>query len=123
MNIEPITQSELSQKGKDKYCILTHIYGIWDNGTDEFIFRATGETDIENTLMDTRRGEERVKCMERVTWILTLPYVKYIANGVCCMAQETQTVTLYQPRGWDGMGDGREVLKGGDICIPMADSC
>ena len=25
--------------------------------------------------------------------------------------------------GWDGAGDGREVKKGGDICIPMADSC
>ena len=25
--------------------------------------------------------------------------------------------------GWDGVGDGREVQKGEDICIPMADSC
>ena len=25
--------------------------------------------------------------------------------------------------GWDGEGDGRELQKGGDICIPMADSC
>ena len=25
--------------------------------------------------------------------------------------------------GWDGEGDGREVQKGGDICIPIADSC
>ena len=25
--------------------------------------------------------------------------------------------------GWDGEGDGREFQKGGDICIPMADSC
>ena len=24
---------------------------------------------------------------------------------------------------WDGKGDGREVQKGGDICIPMGDSC
>ena len=24
--------------------------------------------------------------------------------------------------GWDGAGDGREVQKGGDICIPLADS-
>ena len=28
MNLEPTIQSELSQKEKDKYCILTHIYGI-----------------------------------------------------------------------------------------------
>ena len=25
--------------------------------------------------------------------------------------------------GWNGAGDGREVQKGGNICIPMADSC
>ena len=25
--------------------------------------------------------------------------------------------------GWDGEEDGREVQKGGNICIPMADSC
>ena len=28
MNLEPIIQSEVSQKEKDKYPILTHIYGI-----------------------------------------------------------------------------------------------
>ena len=35
-----------------------------------------GETDIENRLMDMERGEQRVRCVERVTWKLTLPYVK-----------------------------------------------
>ena len=28
MNLEPIIQSEVSQKEKDKYCILTYIHGI-----------------------------------------------------------------------------------------------
>ena len=28
MNLEPIIQNEVSQKEKDKYRILTHIYGI-----------------------------------------------------------------------------------------------
>ena len=28
MNLKPIIQSEVSQKEKDKYCILMHIYGI-----------------------------------------------------------------------------------------------
>ena len=37
---------------------------------------SSGETDIENRLMDLGRGEERVRCMEKVTWKLTLPYVK-----------------------------------------------
>ena len=35
-----------------------------------------GKTDIENRLMDMGRGEERVRCMERVTWKFTFPYVK-----------------------------------------------
>ena len=26
-------------------------------------------------------------------------------------------------RGWNREGNGREFQKGGDICIPMADSC
>ena len=37
---------------------------------------STGERDIENRLMDMGRGEERVRCLERVMWKLTLPYVK-----------------------------------------------
>ena len=36
----------------------------------------SGERGIENRLTDMGRGEERVRCMERVTWKLTLPYVK-----------------------------------------------
>ena len=28
MVLEPIVQSEVSQKEKDKYCILTHVHGI-----------------------------------------------------------------------------------------------
>ena len=43
--------------------------------------------------------------------------------GICCMAQKTQTGALYQPRGVVWGGDGREVRKGGDTCISMADSC
>ena len=30
MKLEPIIQSEVSQKEKHQYSILTHIYGIWE---------------------------------------------------------------------------------------------
>ena len=43
MNLEPVIQSEVSQKEKDKYHIVRHIYGIWKNGTEEFICRAAME--------------------------------------------------------------------------------
>ena len=40
MNLEPIMQSEVSQKEKNKYHVLMHTYGIWKDGTDEPIFGA-----------------------------------------------------------------------------------
>ena len=43
MNLEPIIQSEVSQKEKDKYRILTHIYGISKNSNEEFTYRAAME--------------------------------------------------------------------------------
>ena len=46
MNLEPIIQSKVSQKEKDKYRILMHIYGIQKNGTEEFIYRAAVEKQI-----------------------------------------------------------------------------
>ena len=36
MNLEPIIQSEVSQKDKYKYFILTHIYKILKKSTEEF---------------------------------------------------------------------------------------
>ena len=35
MKLEPITQSEVSQKEKHQYSILTHIYGIQKDGNDD----------------------------------------------------------------------------------------
>ena len=43
MSLEPIIQSEVSQREKDKYHILTHIYGIWKNDTDEISLKAAME--------------------------------------------------------------------------------
>ena len=49
MNLEPIIQSEVSQKEKHKYRILTHIYGIWKDGTNDPTHRAAKETQIQRT--------------------------------------------------------------------------
>ena len=35
MNLEPIIQNEVSQKEKGKYCIITHIYGIKKDNTND----------------------------------------------------------------------------------------
>ena len=61
--------------------------------------------------------------MERVTGKLTLPYVKQIANGNVLYGSGNSNGLCINLEGWDGEGEGREFQKGGDICIPIADSC
>ena len=78
---------------------------------------SSGETDTEYRFMDMGRGEERVRCMERVTWKFTLPCIKQIANWNFLYGSGNSN------KGLDGLEDRREVQKEGDICIPMADSC
>ena len=59
MKLEPIIQSEVSQKEKDKY-ILTHIYEIQKNGTEELIYKAAVEKQTQRidlwTWGERRRG-------------------------------------------------------------------
>ena len=46
--------------------------------------------------------------------------------GICCMAHSNRKFKqglCINLEGWDGEGNGREVQKGGVICIPMAGSC
>ena len=40
VHLESVIQSQVSQKEKNKYSILTHVYGIKKNSTDEPILRA-----------------------------------------------------------------------------------
>ena len=70
--------------------------------------------------MDMGREEERVRCMERVTWKLILPYVKQIANRNLLYASGNLTGALNQPRweGWEGRWEGGSKGRG-----HMADSC
>ena len=46
MILEPNIQTEVNQKEKGKYHILTHIYRIWKNATEKFIYRATMENQM-----------------------------------------------------------------------------
>ena len=66
--------------------------------------------------MDMRRGEEWGRGMERVTWKLLLPYVKYIAIGNLLYVSGNSNRALYQPRGvgwggrWEEGSKGREYM-------------
>ena len=59
MNLEPIIQSEVSQKEKNKYHTLMKIYGIKKDGADEPICKAAVKTQTQRTDLRTRvEGEE-----------------------------------------------------------------
>ena len=58
MNLEPITQSEASQKEKNKYHTLMQIYGIKKDGTDEPICKAAVKTQTQKIDLWTRVEEE-----------------------------------------------------------------
>ena len=39
-----------------------------------------------------------------------------------CLRERKQGLCI-NLEGWDGEGDGKETQAGGEICIPMGDSC
>ena len=46
MKLEPIIQSEVSQKEKHQYSILIHIYRIQKDGNDDPIYETAKETQM-----------------------------------------------------------------------------
>ena len=65
MKLEPIIQSEVSQKDKEHYSILTHIYGILKDGDDNRICKIEKETQMYRTDFRTLGEKARVGCFER----------------------------------------------------------
>ena len=60
MKLEPIIQSEVSQKEKHQYSILTHIYGIYKDGNDNPVCKTAKETQMCSVDFWTLRERERV---------------------------------------------------------------
>ena len=65
MKLEPIIQSEVSQKDKDQYSILTHIDGILKDGNDNPICKTEKETQMYRTDVWTLSEKVRLGCFER----------------------------------------------------------
>ena len=74
--------------------------------------------------MDLGRGEKRVRCMEESNMELYITICKIDSQWAFAVRlwklKQRLCINL---EGWDEEGDGREIQKRGDICIPMADSC
>ena len=60
MKLEPITQSEVSQKEKHQCRILTHIYGIQKDGNDNPVCETAKETPMYRTVFWTLWEREKV---------------------------------------------------------------
>ena len=58
-----------------------------------------------NRLMDTVRGEERVRCVERVACKRTLAYVKWIAKWNLLCGSGNSNGLCVNLEGWDGEAD------------------
>ena len=65
MKLEPIIQSEVSQKDKDHYSMLTHIYGIYKDDNDNPICKTEKETQMYRIDFLTLWEKARVGCFER----------------------------------------------------------
>ena len=73
-------------------------YGRWERGGKGEIYEKSNmETHITICKTDSQ--------WEFAVWL------RKLKPGLCINLER-----------WDGEGDGREVQKGGEICIPMADS-
>ena len=105
MNLEPIIQSEVNQKEKDKYHILMYIYGFQRDGMDEYVCKEkqTQRTDLW-TWREEREGEIYAesnmeiyitKCKVNSQWEFSLCLWK-LKYELC--------INLEQ---WDGKGHSR----------------
>ena len=66
VKLEPIIQSEVRQKDKDQYSILTYMYGILKDGNDNPICKTEKETQMDRTDFGTLWEKARVGCSERI---------------------------------------------------------
>ena len=73
MKLEPIIQSEVSQKEKYLYSILMHIYGIYKDGNEDPICETAKETLMYRTVLWTLWERERVGRFGRMAF----KHVKY----------------------------------------------
>ena len=114
MKLEPIIQSEVSQKEKHQYSILIYIYGIQNDGNNDSIWEIAKETDEKNRLLDSVGEGEGGVIWENSFKICIVLYVK--ESKFYAWNRALKAATLVQPRevGWGaswekGLGWGTHV--------------
>ena len=123
MELEPIIQSEVSQKENHQYSILTDIYSISKDSNDNPICETAKETQMYRTVFWTLWERARAGWYGR----MALKYVNYHMWNespvqVWCMIQGAQGLVHWDdPEGWMGkeVGGG---FRMGNTCTLMVDS-
>ena len=99
MKLEPIIQSEVSQKEKHQYSILMHIYGIY--GNDNPVCKTAKETDVQNSFLDSAREGEGGMIWENGIETCVVSYVKRITSpGLMHDTGCSGLVHWDDPEGW-----------------------
>ena len=80
MKLEPIIQSEVSQKEKQQYSILTHIYGIQKDGNDNAVCETAKETQMYRTVFWTLGEGEGGMIWENGIETCIISYKKLITS-------------------------------------------
>ena len=80
MKLEPIIESEVSQKDKYQYSTLTHIYGIQKDVNDNPICKSERDTDVQNRLLDSVGEGEGGMFQENIIETCVLSIVKQITS-------------------------------------------
>ena len=108
MNLEPIIQSEVSQKEKDKYHILTHIYAIQKNGSEDFIYRAEMEKHTQRTDLWIwgGGGEDEIYGKSNMETYITICKIDSQWEFAVCLRKLKQGLCI-NLEGWEGGSKGR----------------
>ena len=114
-------QSDVSEKDKDHYSILTHIYGTQKDGNDNPICKTEKDTDVQNRLLDSVGEGEGGMFQENSIETCILSRVKQITSPG--WMDETSAWTWCTGKTQRDRVE-REVGTGigmGNTCKPMAD--
>ena len=123
MNLEPIIQSEVSQKEREISYANAYIWNIYMESIkiNLFVRQQCRNRHREQTYGHTERGGEGEMYGETNmdTYITICKMDSQRANGNLLFGPGNSNGLCINLEGWDGERDGREFQKGGDICIPM----
>ena len=83
---------------------------------------SSGETERVDLRTRERGGEGEIYGESNMETYITMCKIGTQWEFAVCLRELKQGLCI-NLEGWDGEGDGRHIQEGGDIGIPMADSC